>query len=106
MKMRMWCGTLKLILSSQLARFFCDKDTDNQISNQTRTYGVYDEEVIAGIDTKGSIVTRGNNRGHSKQLFITHLKKELRANFFTKGAAPVCLDAFKKTGYVQGKTSP
>ena len=52
--------------------------------------GQYDQEVLPHFDMRGDIVTHStDNRGHSKQLFITRSKKEVRANFFTKRVAPV-----------------
>lgn len=50
--------------------------------------GLYDEEVLPNFELRGDIVPRQNRR-HSKQIFITHSNKDLRANFFTKRAAPV-----------------
>ena len=50
--------------------------------------GLYDEEVLPKFDMREDVVYRGN-KGHSKQIFITRSSKDLRANFFTKRAAPV-----------------
>ena len=50
--------------------------------------GLYDEEVLPKFDMREDVDYRGN-KGHSKQIFITRSSKDLRANFFTKRAAPV-----------------
>ena len=52
--------------------------------------GMYDQEVLPHFDMREDIVTSSSdNRGHSKQLFVTQSKKDVRRNFFTKRVAPV-----------------
>ena len=52
--------------------------------------GLYDEEVLPNLKMRRDHVAGGReNRGHSKQLFITRSKKAVRANFFTQRVAPV-----------------
>ena len=52
-------------------------------------HGWYDEDVIPKIELREDIVGRGDNRGHSKQIFITRCTKDVRKYYFTKRAAPV-----------------
>jgi hypothetical protein len=52
--------------------------------------GMYDEEVLPELKMRRDHVAGGRaNRGHTKQLFITRSKKEVRAKFFTQRVAPV-----------------
>ena len=52
--------------------------------------GLYDEEVLPSFELRGDVVNGGReNRGHSKQIFITRSYKDVRKNYFTKRAAPV-----------------
>ena len=51
--------------------------------------GVYDEDVLPRFDLREDVVSRGDNRKHSKQLFITHTNKDVRSYYFTKRVAPV-----------------
>ena len=51
---------------------------------------VYDKDVLPSFEMRGEVVTGSReNRGHSKQLFITRSYKDVRKNFFTKRAAPL-----------------
>ena len=52
--------------------------------------GMYDEDVLPKLKMRSDHVAGGRaNRGHSKQLYITRSKKEVRAKFFTQRVAPV-----------------
>ena len=51
---------------------------------------VYDKDVLPSFEMRGEVVTGSReNRGHSKQLFITRSYKDVRKYYFTKRAAPL-----------------
>ena len=52
--------------------------------------GIYDDSAIPKLEfRKDNVSNCRTNRGHSKQLYITRSKKEVRKNFFTQRIAPV-----------------
>ena len=51
---------------------------------------VYDKDVLPSFEMRGEVVKGSReNRGHSKQLFITRSYKDVRKYYFTKRAPPL-----------------